>query len=331
MTGMLAAAWRALRDCILGEVCCGGPAAADITRGYADASKGAAQSFSRAEVEAHDHMEGLERNLPSASYPAASSVRDIREADEIGGAEVGRTAAEPSAAPSKNVPDLSHVAPLGDLVDADRLDHQTVNLALKGLERQYGPYRLDNVSTDYEISWTAAGRRRQELLMSASIRDGEQSAGIISHCFSRDDEGKLVVENRVICLWPEFRGKGFSTEFSKAIEEYYRRSGVDRIELYADLQDGGYTWARAGFGWDLDPGKLRGSVNSIRAQISHLVTSTPGLSSADKAQLDDILARFQGHVAGYPSPNELVSLSGDEPNLGEKIMRGSKWHGMKKL
>jgi hypothetical protein len=45
------------------------------------------------------------------------------------------------------------------------------------------------------------------------------------------------------------KGKGFGTAFSKYSEQLYKENGYKQIELLAALEDGAYTWAKAGYTW----------------------------------------------------------------------------------
>lgn len=67
--------------------------------------------------------------------------------------------------------------------------------------------------------------------------------------YFRDENGLLVANHASFELDPDHRGHGFSLAFSKPMEDCYRRSGVDRIEICARDEDGGVAWARRGPTW----------------------------------------------------------------------------------
>ena len=285
----------------------------------------------------------------------------IREADRV----TGRAAAEgsdritatqhadaltagpaPTAARVARTPvtDLSHMTPLGGLYDRARrgeLDDYELTRELRGLQRRYGPFHLGDLSAWYERPWLREdGTMHPENVgFAAEIRGphGEE-AGSLAYSLTRDTDGKLVVTHDLTELYEGFTGKGFSTAFSASTENYFRRSGVDRIELTATRLrpdgslDGAVAWARAGYDWNPDREKLAKSVTNMRARIDSLLGGEKGpLSPTDTALLHGMRTRFDGPVVGYPSPQELVMLAGDNPKLGETLMKGSKWYGMKKL
>lgn len=81
------------------------------------------------------------------------------------------------------------------------------------------------------------------------LKDGKL-AGKVERYFEMDADGKLTVSHELMDISPQYRGQGFSTAFSKYSEGWYRDNGVDHIKVHAALQDGAYTWARAGYDWD---------------------------------------------------------------------------------
>ncbi|WP_040840254.1 hypothetical protein, partial [Nocardia brevicatena] len=242
------------------------------------------------------------------------------------------------------VTDLSHMTPLGDLYDRARrgdLDDYELTRELRGLQRRYGPYHLEDLGARYQQTWVDEDGDVHPAHggFVADIRsDSGEDAGYLDYEFTRDDGGKLVVTNNIIELNEGFTGKGFATAFSASTEDYFRRSGVDRIELTAtrlrenDALDGAVAWAKAGYDWNPSPGKLGESVSNMRTRIDSLLRGEIGpLSPGDTALLHDMRRRFNGPVADIPSPRELVMLAGDNPKLGEELMKGSTWYGMKKL
>ncbi|MGW4094918.1 hypothetical protein [Nocardia sp. NPDC004750] len=241
----------------------------------------------------------------------------------------------PARAPMA-VTDLSHMPLLGDLLDAadaGEMGNGELTRAFAGLERRYGPFHLDNVEARHERGWTLAGKGSPaKLTVRAEVRDDtRQEAGTVRYEFWRDRDGSLVAGNELTDLKENFRGKGFSTAFSVATETYFRRCGVDRIELHAGLEDGGYAWAKAGYDWNPDHTLLKRSITRMRNHIDTLLANGSVPSAADAAVLEGIRQRFEGPVARYPSPQELALLTGDDPHLGKTLMRESNWFGIKKL
>ena len=177
--------------------------------------------------------------------------------------------------------------------------------------------------------------------MNADVVNGAGvKVGKVYHVYSFADNGSLVAHNMKIVLDEQARGQGFSTVFTAATEDYFRRSGAEWVELMATDEDGGLVWARAGFTWNRDPDLLADSVDNITERIARIRAQTSVV--ADQRLLDSLLERFAGPSVHYPEPAEIAMLRGtsdpkigEKPTrgstLGEKIMRGSSWWGMKKL
>jgi hypothetical protein len=287
-----------------------------------------------------DGIREADRVTESAAAEGSAGVAATQHADEL----TDGPALTASRAARTPLTDLSHMPPLGDLYDGahrDDLDDYDLTDMLRGLQRQYGPYRVEDLNAWYEGPWARedGSIRPANVGFIAQIRtlDGED-AGSLMYSFTRDSEGALVVTHDHTGLDEGFTGKGFSTAFAASTEDYFRRSGVDRIELTAtrlregDSLDGAVAWAKSGYDWNTDPEKLAKSVDNMKSRIDLLLEGEIGaLSDRDIALLEDMRSRFGGSPAGFPSPQELVMLAGDNTKLGEALMKGSTWYGMKML
>lgn len=65
--------------------------------------------------------------------------------------------------------------------------------------------------------------------------------------FYTDDDGALVAEHQELFLDPQYQGRGIADRFNAHSIAKYQKYGVDRIELEAAADVGGYAWARQGF------------------------------------------------------------------------------------
>jgi GNAT superfamily N-acetyltransferase len=156
--------------------------------------------------------------------------------------------------------------------------------------------------------------------------------GGLTRRFCRDGESRgIVAHHDLLYLYNGARRRGFSTKLWLEIEPYYRKSGVERIELLAALDDGGYVWARAGYVWDRDPEKLEKSLENVRKraeQMESRLDATP----ADQALLRAVIDSLYVHIDDLPMPQQLAALSTpDSPNLGRTLLRGAHWYGVRYL
>lgn len=161
-------------------------------------------------------------------------------------------------------------------------------------------------------------------------------AGLIGRTFIRDLNGDLIVSNDGQFLPRRWQGKGFARALTPRLEAYYQRSGVDRIEVHAADEIGGYAWASQGFVWDPDPERLKQSIGNI-VQRAGLVMATVGSKDARQALGELVEQLVDGHGAVrspliLPTPREIAELATSEhPKLGKVVMLNSNWYGWKKL
>lgn len=224
--------------------------------------------------------------------------------------------------PRQRIPDLSSMPPLTDLLRAMPPNNARLLDQLSGLNQQYGPFRIKITDANY-FTKSAAKGRPGFTFMGVVYDDKENVVGTFGRKIYEDRKGKIVAYNNSL-LMTRTR-TGFATAFNTAMENYYRRCGVHRVELHA-VQDGSYVFARQGFEFDRDRQFLRDTVNSIKARVAEMQCHP-----ADRQLLSDILERFNGRVKNYPSPRELADLSGHDPALGETLMKGVIWRGVKFL
>jgi hypothetical protein len=169
------------------------------------------------------------------------------------------------------------------------------------------------------------------------IGDDDKSIGNCRRKFRRDDEGHLVVDNEHLELMKPAQRKGFANALYKELETYYRRSRVDLMTVHA-TNIGAYTWALKDFNWDPSPVSLDNPVSltwtfeRIRGRIEGLIADA-GTHPGDKLLLRQICDRLKEEDLGKgcPTPRELAELPGVDTELGQKVMKGIDWHGIRWL
>ncbi|MQY23635.1 GNAT family N-acetyltransferase [Nocardia macrotermitis] len=230
-------------------------------------------------------------------------------------------------------PDLSSVRPLVELLHTRTADRTQLHRELSGLEQNYGAHR-------FEISYAAYTRElgtaaesfvhRPDLglrLEGRIVDDQGRKVGSVRQIVFLDPQGRAVVFIDNIYLLEGARGKGFTTSFMTAMEDYYRRSGVHRIELKA-VRDGAYFWARWGFRFNDHPTLMKRSADSIREKIRNMMPySTPD----DRLQLRAADRRLRRPATGHPTSADLAELTGDNPRLGRDLLTDTFWFGVKVL
>jgi hypothetical protein len=157
------------------------------------------------------------------------------------------------------------------------------------------------------------------------------------------------VYHKELVLQEAARRQGIATEFNAKMEEMYRQLGLDRIEVEAGLEDGGYVWAKAGFDWRVtDDGfaiynfedKMDAAAGNymddeeVTEYLDNLYLSYSEVQQAQqnyemgRGSVEDIAAALEN----FPKPEDIANASfPGAPNLGAELLRGTQWTGVKPI
>ncbi|MFF0542093.1 hypothetical protein ACFYTF_04585 [Nocardia thailandica] len=214
-------------------------------------------------------------------------------------------------------------APVQDLfgMDDDQITEQ-----LAALNGRYGD-RLDMAVSRAGV--VDRGTPDERVMVEANITDPDTGmvVGEAMWGYHRGPNGELVASHELLAVTDGFKDTGLGHAYFARLGPWYQQSGVDRLSIYASLEDGGYAWARAEFEWDrADPRKFERSMSSVRGRLS---TVRADATPADQARIDAMLARLDAGPDSpeFPRPVDLARMSGDDTRLGRTVMRGSSWTG----
>lgn len=175
------------------------------------------------------------------------------------------------------------------------------------------------------------------------ILDGTgQTVGSVAEVIQQGAAGPYVTHGD-LSLRPEVQGQGFAREFIGHVERWYREAGVTHVELFADIDVGGYAWARQGFDFKTS-GDARKILRLLQLQTDRLGWNSLGIPSeriADQVAaaraLLDRAERTEFGSPDYPSAYEISQL-GRWPGagrtdrwIGKATLLGSGWNGVKPL
>jgi GNAT superfamily N-acetyltransferase len=215
------------------------------------------------------------------------------------------------------------------------------------------------------------------VLVSTTVRDSHWGTGPYSHIsiygsmFGRNifharrsmDIVQGVVYHELFSVKGPFQGLGVGQSLHDSMLELYRRNGMKRIELEANIDVGGYTWARFGFDWteryseissfyvsdddedleDIGYGEMR--LDDLRYTIGELLSQVRGKLSSYRIvaqqgyiqhweqQIDEMAGRLDGDESNWPTPAEIAALGyipGSKSRLwpGKAVMLNSTWNGV---
>ena len=144
--------------------------------------------------------------------------------------------------------------------------------------------------------------------------------------FTRSAEGKLTTAKHEYFQMPaSAQGSGVGKLFLRNQLALYDQLGIERITLYANIDVGGYAWARYGFKaaspewWKALKPQLLENFNGIKDSLPESVAKTVRglLRSADPKTIRQVAAlQYQ-----------YVSASGAAQTLGKKLLLGTDWFG----
>lgn len=122
--------------------------------------------------------------------------------------------------------------------------------------------------------------------------------GEFSRDFILDKSGMFsVVKHDLLKLdEKETRGQGVGSQFAMVSDDFYKGLGIRAIALDAALDDGAYTWARAGYDWQ--------SEEARKSFLDNLSSKLDSFSDEEKPLVIDLIAQAKSEK--FDSPNRLT-------------------------
>jgi hypothetical protein len=170
--------------------------------------------------------------------------------------------------------------------------------------------------------------------------------------------GGVQVKHQYLNLTKRVQGGGFAARWNRQVEDVYRANGVKEVVLDANVDVGGYAWAKQGYDFETAEAMI-----SLKAQVSNrlrgrrrtsnylddyvypnrevadmrTVADAPPLTPQQQARLDQLKERstLEDWEAGTaPTPLEWA-MWGWTPGAtdwpGKRFMLGTSWQGIKEL
>lgn len=184
------------------------------------------------------------------------------------------------------------------------------------------------------------------------------------HDFRGEQVGKIgrkvidgeEIYNDIFTLDPRLQGNGMGSDLTKRLEKRYRKEGVKRISLHANIDVGSFAWARKGFDFDWrtegDPGGTI-DVAQVRARGMNVLDQMVASGQINSSQASKIRREFEGFLKDMdkgvkgmrPTPAQMAMLGskyttkddkGKASWFGKQMMTGkgaeaTAWHGVKRI
>ena len=193
---------------------------------------------------------------------------------------------------------------------------------------------------EFQVRLVLVGRGPRGLTFRATVHRNGLNVGLFSATFKSEADGTFSVVNPNMSIAPDVQGAGFAADYNARLIGWAASNGISQIRLYADVDVGGYAWARAGFDWDRDqlivhPDILAGIKARIVGQLRGLPSDEEGL----EPEIRELLARLELPLDDprYPTPYEISQLGRKRGMgrrdmwFGKRVMLGSDWYGMLRL
>ncbi|WP_436777903.1 hypothetical protein [Yinghuangia sp. YIM S09857] len=231
----------------------------------------------------------------------------------------------PPTRPTPPGPALPDPPQIRDLMGKDLSPAHLIPEIQRGVDGTFG-------SGEYTVRVTTARSTGNTVTWRAEILDRNgANIGHMVRDFHLERNDKMFVKHDTLWLKEKFRGKGFGTEFSLHLENWYRSSGVQRIELQTGSVNGGYTWAKAGYNFE-NSGQAEGVFRDLSRALK---TMNPPPTRVEYDAVMDLLKRareskYQGE--GCPWPSEIAAIDGGT-EFGKRFLSlpGVGWRGVKFL
>lgn len=214
---------------------------------------------------------------------------------------------------------------IGDAVEGHAAESETAAAFTEVMDGTYAGLRVRVQRVDV----VHPGRAFVTAKASVLDEDGRK-VGDITRTVGRDRDGRLFALHELLELSPQVRGQGFATQFNGHLDDWYRESGVERIELLANIDVGGYAWARQGY--DFKNGTVP---DSVVERLRDALDMRRWSDDADVREAKDALRRIEAgeHVSAYEISQigRTHMIEGDDTWIGRDVMLGSDWDGVRWL
>lgn len=169
--------------------------------------------------------------------------------------------------------------------------------------------------------------------------------GKVKRNFQAQVESNFVYHD-IMKINDAYKGQGFSSDFSRFSEAWYKAAGINQIDVTAALSDGSYTWAKAGYDWRYKPESL---ISKLNAKIEYWFDNSYerlGLTAAQYQKASDTVTGLTARLnkgkitdANYPKPFQLANLDlpdvkfadGRTMSFSRFLLEDTFWDGTKVL
>ena len=165
--------------------------------------------------------------------------------------------------------------------------------------------------------------------ISGDLMMGSRKIGTFYRTVGPDrDTGDLVAQHSYLHIGRNYQGSGVAEAFNNNLYDWYRRSGVKRVELTANEDVGGYAWATKGFEFE-DAAAVDEFMGRADELMQKALKRPP--KGVTAAQVRELEAYLEDVKAGRVPARALdIARFGRQPGQGGKdAIWAGKWLMMK--
>lgn len=174
------------------------------------------------------------------------------------------------------------------------------------------------------------GKIQIQMTMQNTVEMIYENKGVyIERLFEADHKGNLSVDHFKFELDKNLQNKGYAKTVLKSYYEQYKKSGIDDIKTLANMNVGGYAWAKYGFEMMDQSSVLDFIENNLNAAEN---SSNPGtLERAWEKYGDDVNELvekyYNKHKDFEPFPMRLIANLHNQygNNIGKDLLLGTQW------
>jgi hypothetical protein len=159
-----------------------------------------------------------------------------------------------------------------------------------------------------------------------AVWDRGVTVGHGSRSLKYSSSTKAHMYHELFELDKDVRGSGFGTRWQKHVEDWYISQGLDTIKLTANIDVGGYAWARMGYDF-ADKSDILHIMNRIENELAK--TDTRAFTKIQRWKSN--LASKTGDLPTAYELSQLGYKEGAKSWAGKRGMLGTFWSAQKKL
>jgi pterin-4a-carbinolamine dehydratase/2'-5' RNA ligase len=153
--------------------------------------------------------------------------------------------------------------------------------------------------------------RDQSVIISARADDGTN----LTRKFTRNESGELSVDHAYFKVPEDQQGSGLAKAIMRGSFDEYERLGVDQVTVHANIDVGGYAWARFGF---------KPNNPDLVARLLHRrIDGLPDLTVGQRRALERLVDEGDDVTAIWRIADTRIG----EREVGKEILKDQDWYG----